>query len=228
MTVLATPSPYLRDRLLQAADGLRKDAETARLSLATAEQDVAAALALLEEARQVLAEAEAHRDAQRAKVDTLAEEIAWVEERAAERTPPACDPDAALAATGLMPSEVPRLPNGRVVPPPGEIEFIADDLPGMWEEADFRGGATDMDDLTAPGVADSRAQVAPHLPPPVPHDPAGPLMTMPDLAPRREPLDPPPGEGTHTHAKDRPGFLARLTGGHRTIRDEQDGDQADG
>lgn len=43
MTALATPSPYLRDRLLQAADGLRKDAEHARLNLSEAEQDVAAA-----------------------------------------------------------------------------------------------------------------------------------------------------------------------------------------
>lgn len=209
--LLATPTPYLRDGLRRLVAGLRKDAETVRLNLAEAEQDVAAARALL-------AEAEAQHQRAKDAADALDREIAFFE-REAERTPPAYDPDAALAATGLM--HEPPVP--------------AAELPGMWEEADFQGGATDMDDLVPPGapVTDSRAEVAPHLPvaPPVPHGPAGrpvatsgPLMTMPDLAPQRVQLDPPPGEGTRTHAKDRPGLLARLTGGHRTIRDEQDGD----
>ena len=57
----------------------------------------------------------------------------------------------------------------------------------------------------------------------------GPGMTMPDLGPRRERLDPPPGEGTHTHARPNDGLMARVTGGwpvvgRRRKTDEQDGD----
>lgn len=215
MTTVITPSPYLRDGLRRLVTGLRKDAETVRLNLAQAEQDVAAA-------RQLLAEAEAQHKRAKDQVNALDAEIAFFEEQA-ERTPPAYDPDAALAATGLMPrdQEAPQHTGGN-----------AEDCPVCRPQIDQPGGVLypwhcpgngDPDDLTAPGVTDSRAQVVPHLPPPVPHGPAGPLMTMPDLGPARERLDPPPGQGTHTHAKDRPGLFARLTGGHRIVHDEQDG-----
>ena len=46
MTALTAPSPYLRGHLLTLVDALKRDAETVRLNLAEAEQDVAAARAL--------------------------------------------------------------------------------------------------------------------------------------------------------------------------------------
>lgn len=269
MTTVITPSPYLRDGLRRLVTGLRKDAETVRLNLAQAEQDVAAA-------RQLLAEAEAQHKRAKDQVNALDAEIAFFEEQA-ERTPPAYDPDAALAATGLMPrdQEAPQHTGGN-----------AEDCPVCRPQIDQPGGVLypwhcpgngDPDDLTAPGVTDSRAQVVPHLPPPVPHEPAGPdathcptcespepslhpavsgggevthicddpfhgpvpqdpagqlvathgpTVTMPDTGLNPDPLPPAPPSAEPRHAKpaDRPGLLARLTGGHRIVHDEQDGD----
>lgn len=206
--LLATPTPYLRDGLRRLVAGLRKDAETVHLNLAEAEQDVAAARALL-------AEAEAQRQRAKDAADALDAEIAFFE-REAERTPPAYDPDAALAATGLM--HEPPVP--------------AAELPGMWEEADFQGGATDMDDLVPPGapVKDSRAEVAPHLPPPVPHGPdAGTLAALENGHPLTTRTDHAPSpRGQHAA----PPRTSRVTGALRKVgliaSDEQDGDQADG
>ena len=208
-------------------------------------------------------------------------EVLWAQAHAATITREIdADPAAKLKATGLMrhePKPVPRDDRGRVIPPPGPIEFDPgpvsatlyqdNGLPMVWSDLDPPGSyvcavyetaggpGIDMpdgtricgmpvesepcgehgqrdDDLTAPGVADSRAQIAPHLPPPVPHDPAGvpvatsgPTVTMPDTGLNPDPLPPAPPTAEPRHAKpDRPGLLARLTGGHRTINDEQDGD----
>lgn len=297
MTTVITPSPYLRDGLRRLVAGLRKDAETVRLNLAQAEQDVAAA-------RQLLAEAEAQHQRAKDQVNALDAEIAFFEEQA-ERTPPAYDPDAALAATGLMPTEetVPyaehvghrvdvlttdlertrghlvriangwltlRTPEGEMSIPDEQVRHVARAEGSLYLEDG------DPDDLTAPGVADSRAQVAPHLPPSVPHEPAGPdathcptcespepslhpavsgggevthicddpfhgpvphepagvpvatsgpTVTMPDTGLNPPPLPPANPTGEPRHAKPaRPGLLARLTGGHRIVHDEQDGD----
>lgn len=272
---MSTPSPYLRDRLLQAADGLRKDAETARLNLADAEQDVAAARALL-------AEAEAQAARARAEVDSISRGIAWLEREAAHLAPgPDPDPAEQLRATGLMREE----PNPVDPAPPAPAATLYQDngLPMVWDPSVPPGGyvcaATDgdgicgmpvesepcdrphahqyiagigdprclcgnlwpcdghgdtPDDLTAPGVADSRAEVAPHLPPPVPHEPAGvpvathgPLMTMPDTGLAPAPLEPAAPTTEPRHARPpKPGLIDRIrrTGGHPIIRDEQ-GDQ---
>lgn len=55
----------------------------------------------------------------------------------------------------------------------------------------------------------------------------GPTTTMPDLGPARPPLDPPPGDGTHSHARPSDGLMSRVTGGFRALihrdDDEQDG-----
>ncbi len=66
---------------------------------------------------------------------------------------------------------------------------------------------------------------------PVPQDPAGqpvathgPTVTMPDTGLNPDPLPPAPPTAEPRHAKpDRPGLLARLTGGHPIIT-AQDGD----
>ena len=71
----------------------------------------------------------------------------------------------------------------------------------------------------------------PHLPLPVPHEPAGalvathgPLTTMPDTGLNPAPLEPAQeGDGPRHRAPARPGLLARLTGGHPIIT-AQDGD----
>lgn len=280
---MSTPSPYLRDRLLQAADGLRKDAETARLNLSEAEQDVAAARALLEEA-------EAHRDRAKAAVDGIAHDIAWCEAQAAHREP-AYDPDAALAATGLMPAPddgpvsatlyqdnglpmiwdpsvppggyvcaMPHGPNSfGVVLPDGTrvcgmpVESEPCDLHGQPD--DFAGNGkpvngdnvTDLDDLPF-NVVQAPADVIAAItggtrvitdePPRTDavHTSGtgagqlvathGPTVTMPDTGLNPDPLPPAPPTAEPRHAKpaDRPGLLARLTGGHRIVHDEQDGD----
>ena len=256
MSTHATRSPYLRDRLLEAVKGLRKDAETARLNLAAADQDVAAARALLQEA-----EAQAARA--RAEVDSISRGIAWLEREAAHLAAgPDPDPAEQLRATGLMREE----------------PIPAAELPGMWEEADFRGGATDMDDprdraatcaemgctsclgcddcachdpdgdlpfnvVQAPqDVVAALTGGHPVATPPVPHEPAGqvvathgptattpldPGVTTPDAGlahPGPNPPTPPAGPRHAARPADRPGLLARLTGGHRIVHDEQDGD----
>lgn len=266
---MSAPSPYLRDRLLQAADGLRKDAEGARLNVAAADQDVAAARALL-------AEAEAHAARARAEVDGIEAGIAWAQAHAATITREIdADPAAKLRATGLMRHEPKPVDPG----PVSATLYQDNGLPMVWSDLDPPGGyvcavyetaggpGIDMpngtricgrpvesepcdqhgapDDLTAPGVADSRAQIAPHLPPPVPHEPlridtvhtsgtgagqlvatSGPTVTMPDTGLNPPPLPPadPSAEPRHAKPADRPGLLARLTGGHRTIPGDQDGD----
>jgi hypothetical protein len=230
VTVLATPTPYLRDGLRRLVAGLKRDAETAHLNLAEAQQDVAAARALL-------AEAEAQHQRAKDAADALAKEIAFFEEQA-ERTPPAYDPDAALAATGLMPRDIPA--NTRSTWPcpscGGALAWVGE----HYEElAHVATGLEECpvpdDDLTAPGVIDSRAQIAaltgghPIVPPPAPHEPAGtdagtlaaldaghPLTTRTDHAPS------PRGQ----HAA--PPRTSRVTGALRKVgliaNDEQDGD----
>lgn len=268
---MSTPSPYLRDRLLQAADGLRKDAESARLTLAQAERDVA-------EAREILAEAEAQHDRARAEVDGIEAGIAWAQAHAATITREIdADPAAKLRATGLMrhepkavdPAPVPyaehighrvdvmttdlertrghlvRIANGWLTlrGPEGEMS-IPDEQVRHVARAEGSLHLEDDDDLTAPGVADSRAQIAPHLPPPVPHEPAGhlvatsgptttapidPAVTAPDAGLAHPVPNPPSPTAEARHARPGEGLVSRVTGGwpvvgRRRKTDEQDGD----
>lgn len=139
------------------------------------------------------------RDGQKA-ADVASELDALAVQHAA--APALLPPHEALAATGLMHD------------PPKVVEVAQ------------------VTDLGKP--SDLREQDNGLAPPPVPHDPAGqpvatgpPDMTMPDLGPKRPPLDPPPGDGTHTHAKPADSLMSRVTGGFKALvtRDEQDGDQ---
>lgn len=242
---LTTPSPYLRDRLLSAATGLRSDGELARLNLAEAEQDVAAARALLDEA-------EAQQRRAQAEVDSIARGVEWLEREARQLTAEIdADPAAKLRATELM-REEPDDPRNRraTCAEMGCTSCLGCDgcpchtpdaeLPGMWERADFRGGATDMDDLTAPGVIDSRHEVArlagdlPNVAPTTSRDTTpdvaasrvvathGPTVTMPDTGIGPDPLPPAEPTAEPRHAKPR---NSRLTGGFRAlglIRDHGD------
>jgi hypothetical protein len=227
VSALTIPSPYLRDGLRKLVDGLRKDAETVRLNLAEAEQDVAAARALL-------AEAEAQRDRAQAEADAVTAEIEFFE-RQAERTAPAYDPDAALAATGLMPPAddeppaVEEAPAGTVLMscPGCGGEMVVQDGGGI---AHADGAQECPDDLTAPGVIDSPAQIAaitggiPVVPPPVPDDP-DPGVTVPDTGLAPPPLPPaPPGDGPR-HASTDTSRLRAIAARVGLIHPEQGDDQ---
>ena len=226
MTELTTPSRFLRDRLIAAATGLRKDHETATLNLAEAEQDVAAA-------RQLLAEAEAHRDRQRAEVDTIGAEIAWCEQQAA-RTAPAYDPDAALAATGLMPRDDPRDRRATCAEMGCTSCLGCDGCPCHTPDADLpftvvQAPADVVAALTGGHpVVPGDPVVAAHGPSTT--GPLNPTMTVPDTGTAPAPLPPAAPTVEPRHAKPRPRDRqrgSRLTGPFRALTrtpdDEQDG-----
>jgi hypothetical protein len=222
VSTLTTPSPYLRDRLLQAADGLRADAETARNRLDAANIDVA-------EARELLAEAETAQRRARAEVDGIAHGIARLEAEAAILTARIdADPAEKLAETGLMPVEPPPHTGGNAEDCPAcdgrrdlPYPFLCPDAPSL-------SGSDEADDLTAPGVIDSRAQIArltggiPVVPPPTPSD-LDPGVTMPDTGLAPAPLEPAPEVDGPRHASTDTGRLRAIAARVGLIH-EQDGD----
>jgi hypothetical protein len=194
---------------LQAADGLRKDAEHARLNLAEAEQDVAAARALL-------AEAEAQERRARAEVDGIAHDIAWCEQQAARRQPPAYDPAAQHREVGLMREEPAHDEPDTPVATPDDDR---DDLPFNVVQAPAEVVAA----LTGGHPAPGDPLVAAHGP-----DQTGPLdptVTTPDAG-LAHPVPNPPGPSEARHAKPRPRG-SRLTGPFRALGLIADTDQHD-
>ncbi|MGI5418687.1 hypothetical protein [Actinomadura luteofluorescens] len=97
MTALTTPSPYLRDGLLDLAAGLRQHAEAAAKWCIETDAEV-------ERARKRLADAERLAERAGREYGSLIRDANWVEREAARLTARIdAAPAEALAATGLMP-----------------------------------------------------------------------------------------------------------------------------
>lgn len=206
------------------ADDMAEPAERYR-AMEAEERDLLLKLAALRAEMETAAHALTAMDDERKRLNREAEAAANAAEHYEGTTLPhlaalldGVPPAEALAATGLMREE----------------PIPAAELPGMWEEADFRGGETDTDE---PRAETSRSSGGyPVVPPPVPDEPGQvvathrPDMTLPDTGLAPPPLEPAQDGDQPRHAKPKG---SRRTGafkipvlslGHRDTDDEQDGD----
>lgn len=238
------------------ADQMAEPAEAYR-AMEAEEANLLQALAILRAEMETAAHALTAMDDERKRLNREAEAAANAAEHYEGTTLPhlaalldGVPPAEALAATGLMvepAKEVPVDGNGRVVPPPGEIEIVAPACQTCGEpivpDGDHWlhvGGVRDH--VLVPADVDVRAETArstggyPVVPPPVPDEPGQvvathrPDMTLPDTGLAPPPLEPAQDGDQPRHAKPKG---SRRTGafkipalglGHRDTDDEQDGD----